>query len=120
MARQLGDLPGRQVGEDAAGQRPALRLQPLDLLGDVDARIDAEEPQLLDLASSSAIGCSNSRKFIAMKTVSSPRVIVSRTIHQVPARRAPPAPISLSSSSRVGRTDQASRKIQPPRVVAAG
>ena len=49
MARQLRDLPGREIGKNTGGERPALRLQALDLFGDVDARVGAEEFELLDL-----------------------------------------------------------------------
>ncbi len=66
MARQLRDLPGRKIGKNAGGQRPALGLQALDLFRDVDAGIGADEFQLLDLRLELRDGCSNSKKFIAM------------------------------------------------------
>ena len=37
MTRQLRDLPGGQIGKNAVGERPALRLQALDLFRDIDA-----------------------------------------------------------------------------------
>ena len=51
MARELRHLLRAQLGEDAARQRLALLLQPLDLLVDVDLGIGvlAEIAQLLDL-----------------------------------------------------------------------
>jgi len=49
MARELGDLPGAELGEDRLGQRAALLLQPADLLADVDLGVVAEVAQLLDL-----------------------------------------------------------------------
>jgi hypothetical protein len=39
VARELGDLPGRKVREDAAGKRLALLLEPPDLLADVELGI---------------------------------------------------------------------------------
>src|SRR5215472_8961229 len=49
MARQLCDLPGSEAGEDARGQLTALRLQPRDLVLDVDLGFGGDVPQLLDL-----------------------------------------------------------------------
>ena len=49
MAREPGDLPGRELGEDRARQRLALRAEPVDLLADVDARIAVDVAKLLDL-----------------------------------------------------------------------
>ena len=49
MARELRDLPGRQVREDAGGELPALGLQPRDLVLDVHFGVGADVLQLLDL-----------------------------------------------------------------------
>jgi len=49
MARELRDLPGSEVGEDARGQLTALRLQTRDLVLDVDLGVRGHVPQLLDL-----------------------------------------------------------------------
>ena len=49
VARQLGDLPGREIGEDRRGQLPALGLQSADLLLDVDAPNRSHMTQFLDL-----------------------------------------------------------------------
>ena len=49
VARELRDLPGGEAGEDRLGQRPALLLQPLDLLLDVDLVVVPDQPQLFDL-----------------------------------------------------------------------
>ena len=49
MARELRDLPGRQVREDAARERARLGTQLLDLVRGIEVRVLGEEPQLLDL-----------------------------------------------------------------------
>ena len=49
MAREPCDLPGRELAEDRAGQRLALRAEPVDLLADVDPRIPVDMTELLDL-----------------------------------------------------------------------
>src|SRR6185437_13128310 len=49
MACELSDLPGRETGEDAGRELPALRLQARDLLLDVDLGVGSDMPQLLDL-----------------------------------------------------------------------
>ncbi len=48
MARELRDLPGREVREDARRELPALGLQARDLVLDVDFRVGADVFQLLD------------------------------------------------------------------------
>ena len=50
MARHLRRLPRREFAVDAAGQRLAAALQPLNLARHVHAGIVVEKPQLLDLA----------------------------------------------------------------------
>jgi hypothetical protein len=49
MARELRDLPGREAGENAGGERAALGLESRDLLADVDFGIGAQELELVDL-----------------------------------------------------------------------
>ena len=49
VARELGDLPGRETGEDAHRELPALGLQPADLVLDVDFAVRSHVPELLDL-----------------------------------------------------------------------
>jgi hypothetical protein len=49
MARQLRDLPGRQVGEDRSGERAALGAQLGDLLLDVDLGVRGHMAKLFDL-----------------------------------------------------------------------
>ena len=49
MAREPRDLPGRELAEDRAGQRLALRAEPVDLLADVDPGISIDMTELLDL-----------------------------------------------------------------------
>ena len=49
MARQLRDLPRREVREDARGERAALGPQPRDLLADVHFLVRGDEAQLVDL-----------------------------------------------------------------------
>src|SRR6185369_4279337 len=48
MAGELGDLPGRETGKDAGRELPALRLQPVDLILDVDLGLRGDVPQLFD------------------------------------------------------------------------
>jgi hypothetical protein len=50
MARELGDLPGRQAAEDLLGQLAALGLELVDLVGDVDFGAVGDEAQLVDLS----------------------------------------------------------------------
>ena len=49
MARELRDLPRRQVGEDALRQLPALGLQPSDLVLQVYLGFRGDVLELLDL-----------------------------------------------------------------------
>jgi hypothetical protein len=49
MARDLRDLPGRELRVDVLGELAALLGQPLDLLRDVDRAVVLDEAQLLDL-----------------------------------------------------------------------
>ena len=49
VPRDLGNLPGRQLGEDALRERFALALQPGDLLVDIDLGVIADVAQLVDL-----------------------------------------------------------------------
>ncbi|ODV09808.1 MAG: hypothetical protein ABT20_09930 [Rubrivivax sp. SCN 70-15] len=49
VARQLGNLPRRELGVDFLGQLRALLLQPLDLFRDIDGGIVLDEAQLFDL-----------------------------------------------------------------------
>ena len=49
VARELRDLPRRQVGENAVGERAALGPQSRDLLADVDLGVGRDEAQLVDL-----------------------------------------------------------------------
>src|SRR5262249_35638461 len=49
MTGELGDLPGGETGEDARGELTALRLQPRDLVLNVDLGLRGHVPQLLDL-----------------------------------------------------------------------
>src|SRR5256885_16017498 len=49
VARELRDLPGCEIGEDAHRELPALRLQPADLVLDVDFGFRGHVPELLDL-----------------------------------------------------------------------
>ena len=96
MARQFRDLPGRQVGENAGGQRPALRLQALDLLGDVDAGVGADELQLLDLGLEFRDRLFKFQKIHRHEDDSSPRTsFADHTLNTTPrapqARRACPA-----------------------------
>ena len=48
MARDLGNLPRAELGVEILGQRLALALEPLDLVGDVDRGIVLHETQLVD------------------------------------------------------------------------
>src|SRR5207245_1982799 len=48
MPRHLSDLPRRELSVDLLGERGALFLQALDLLGDVGRRVLLREAQLLD------------------------------------------------------------------------
>jgi hypothetical protein len=48
MARDLRDLPRRQLRVDLLRERLALLLQARDLLGDVDRRVILHEAQLVD------------------------------------------------------------------------
>jgi hypothetical protein len=54
VARELRDLPGREIGEDADRELAALGLQAADLIVDVDLGVRA------------AIGCSKSKNATAM------------------------------------------------------
>ena len=45
---EIGDLPGRQIGEDLTGQGIALAAQPGDLVGDVEFRVIADELEFVD------------------------------------------------------------------------
>ena len=49
MAREPRDLPGRELAEDRACQRLALRAEPVDLLANVDAGIAVDMAKLFDL-----------------------------------------------------------------------
>ena len=49
VARQLGDLPGGQAGDYAAGERIALFLETVDLVADIDLGVIADESQLVNL-----------------------------------------------------------------------
>ena len=49
VARELRDLPRRQVGENGFGDGLALGFEPRDFLGDIDFVIVADEAQLFDL-----------------------------------------------------------------------
>src|SRR5207302_1367433 len=49
MARELRDLPRREAREDAGGELAALRLQPADLLLNVDLGVRGDVLELLDL-----------------------------------------------------------------------
>ena len=49
MARDLRDLPRRQLGVDVLGELLALLAEPVDLFGDVDGRLGLHVAQLFDL-----------------------------------------------------------------------
>ena len=49
MARDLGDLPGRQVAVDVFGQLLAFFAQLVDFIGDVDGRLALHIAQLFNL-----------------------------------------------------------------------
>ena len=49
MTRQLGNLPGGEIGKDGLGQALALCLQATDLLTDIDLGVVPHIAQLLDL-----------------------------------------------------------------------
>src|ERR1700733_9982009 len=50
MARELGDLPGREIAEDFRGLVPQLVTQARDLVVDIERTVVAGVTQLLDLA----------------------------------------------------------------------
>lgn len=66
MARQLGYLPCAKIGEDFTRQFYAFFTQAMHFFIDVNIQfliLTANRSQRIDFASSSAIGCSKSRKF---------------------------------------------------------
>ncbi len=66
MARQLRNLPCTEIGEDFARQLYAFLTQTMHFFVDVNIQfliLTAYRSQGIDFASSSAIGCSKSRKF---------------------------------------------------------
>jgi len=62
MASDHDLLPRRQAGIGLAQEAVRLGLQTLDLFGDVEPAFGRKVAELLDLASSSAIGRSKSKK----------------------------------------------------------
>jgi hypothetical protein len=48
MPGKLGNLPGRQVGKQALGQRIAFLTEPFDFLADIEFGIVTDEPECVD------------------------------------------------------------------------
>src|SRR3569833_2544334 len=92
MASELSDLPRGEVGENRFGERPALGLQPRNLIGDVDLVVMAAEAQLFDLGLELGDGL-----FEVEKTVfhTSATVWISGAYSNCPAGPGPPARAAL-------------------------
>ena len=99
MPRDLRDLPGAQLGEDAAGQRLTLGTQPCDFVGDVDLRVVADETQLLDLRLELGDGLFEIEEFEVHAYMISRFGAYSMRTFWLPR-----SSVSLSLSSRLGRT----------------
>src|ERR1700734_1532468 len=110
---QLGDLPGREVGENTAGQCPALRLQAFDLFRDVDAGVRAQEFEFFDLRLELCYRLLKFQKIHRHEELSSPRTSFREPYTKYQPSR-PTKSVSLSSKPREARMDQASAKLTRP------
>src|ERR1700679_3635819 len=113
MSRKFRDLPGRQVGEYAGGERSALGLQAFDLFRDINAGIAADEFEFLDLGLELRDRLFKFQKIHRHEDVSSPRTSFRGPYTKYHPSR-PTSVESRSKSSRVGRTHQVSGRLTLP------